>query len=81
MLTIVNRNPTLKLAVIKRHYDGQVFEYQVHNEAKPLDPIVTRFPTKKEADNFISYTPVAPVRETRAMKSYPKFEPVRQGKK
>ncbi len=79
MLTLVNRNPKLHLSVYKSHHDGVLFEYQIHNDKSPLQPIIRRFLTKSEADRFIENEPVAPVKETRSAKSYPAPVHVRTG--
>ncbi len=55
-LTEVNRGNNM--AVIKNHYNGDVFGYQVHTcdgHAKhdPLNPLIETFPTKVEADDYI----------------------------
>ena len=68
MLTEVNRGNGMK--VMKRHFDGKVYDYQVHALDEVKNPKVATFGTKHEADKYIGNVPVAPVKETKPEKEY-----------
>lgn len=70
MLTEVNRANGMK--VMKRHYDGKVYDYQVHSLGDVKNPLITTFITKTEADKHIGNVPVAPVIETKPNNEYKK---------
>ena len=62
-LTEVNRGNNM--AVIKNHYNGDVFGYQVHTcdghvRHDPMNPRIETFPTKVEADDYIGKELVKP---------------------
>ncbi len=58
MLTLINKKDNL--AVIKRHHNGIVFDYQVHDLLNPGNPVLARFETKAEADMELGVTRKSP---------------------
>ena len=52
MLTVVSKEGSL--AVVKRHHNGIVFDFQVHDLLSPHSPVVARFETQAEAEFDIS---------------------------
>lgn len=78
MLTEVNRANGMK--VMKRHYDGKVYDYQIHDLDDTKNPLRATFITKAEADKHIGHVPVAPVIETKPAKEYKTNPHVKSGK-
>ncbi len=77
MLTEVNRGNGM--AVVKNHFNGDVFGYQVHDLSDTMNPLRETFKTLAEANEHIDHVPVAPVKETKAKKDYPKAAKTAKG--
>ncbi len=77
MLTTVNTGNGM--SVVKNHFGGVTFGYQVHDLSDKLNPLRATYDTMGEANDHIGHVLVAPVIETKANKDYSKAPKTAKG--